>query len=225
MLRVELDGWTAVFTGCAEGDLRVSDRGADREPLVAVQARMCASLGVGGIVVPAQVHGGTVVAVDAPRSGYRVGGGEGDGVATTLRGVAVGVHVADCLPIAVGGAQGVAMLHGGWRGLCAGIVGEGVAALRRLGVGGELVALIGPGVGGCCYETGEEVRARFAGHGAERGRLLDLKAVATAQLRAAGVTEVRDVGLCTMCSPPGILFSHRRDGADTGRQGGFAWID
>jgi hypothetical protein len=225
MLRVEFDGWTAVFTGRAEGDLRVSARRADREPLGDVQTRMLESLRVGGVAVPAQVHGADVVAIDARLSGYRVGVGEGDGVATAVHGMAVGVHVADCLPIGIGGADAVAMLHGGWRGLAAGIVGEGIAVLRRLGARGELAAVIGPGVGGCCYETGEEVRARFAAHGADRGRLLDLKAVAAAQLLAAGVTDVRDVGLCTMCSPVGILYSHRRDGADTGRQGGFAWID
>jgi polyphenol oxidase len=226
MLRVELDGWTAVFTGRAEGNLRVSARGPDREPLNAVQTRMLESLGIGGgVVVPAQVHGADVITAEERLPGYRVGAGEGDGVATAFRGMAVGVHVADCLPIGIGGADGVAMLHGGWRGLHAGIVGEGVRVLRELGVRGEVAAVIGPGVGACCYETGDDVRARFASYAAQRGRLLDLKAIATAQLREAGVAEVRDVGLCTICSPAGMFFSHRRDGADTGRQGGFAWID
>ena len=85
--------------------------------------------------------------------------------------------------------------------------------------------MIGPGVGGCCYETGDEVRQAFAAYGAGRGRLLDLKAVAAAQLREAGVAVVHDVGLCTICAPAGQLFSHRRDGPATGRQGGFAWLN
>jgi copper oxidase (laccase) domain-containing protein len=136
----------------------------------------------------------------------------------------VGVHVADCLPIALAGDGGVAMLHGGWRGLAAGVVDEGVAALRAAGVAGPLEAVIGPGAGGCCYETGPEVHAVFARYSASDGRLLDLKAVATAQLHAAGVETVDDVGLCTLCAPEGLLFSHRRDGPDTGRQGGFAWL-
>ncbi len=59
---------------------------------------------------------------------------------------------------------------------------------------------------------------------ASAGRLLDLKAVAAAQLREAGVELVEDVGLCTMCSAPERLYSHRRDGALCGRQGGFAWL-
>ena len=85
--------------------------------------------------------------------------------------------------------------------------------------------MIGPGAGGCCYETGDEVRERFARYDASRGRLLDLKAVAAAQLREAGVARRRRTSaLCTICAPPDRFFSHRRDGAATGRQGGFAWL-
>jgi copper oxidase (laccase) domain-containing protein len=88
------------------------------------------------------------------------------------------------------------------------------------------VAAIGPGAGGCCYEVGEEVHHRFAAydHGAHRGSNLDLKAIARAQLTAAGVSRVDDVGLCTICSPPGLFFSHRRDRGMTGRQAGVAWL-
>ena len=99
-----------------------------------------------------------------------------------------------------------------------------VDELRALGVEGDLEAVIGPGAGGCCYETGDEVRELFAAHGVSRARLLDLKAVAAEQLREAGVAAVRDVDLCTICAPRGRFFSHRRDGAATGRQGGFAWL-
>ena len=223
MLRVAFDRWTAAFTERPDGDLRVSAR-APGEALERVQTRVLAALGVGGVAVARQAHGTAVVAVHTALEGYAVGVGDGDGVVTDLPGVAVGVHVADCLPIAIGGDGGVAMLHAGWRGLADGIVGEGVRALRALGVDGDLEAAIGPGVGGCCYETGDEVRERFTARGASSGRLLDLKAVAAAELREAGVTTIHDVGVCTMCSAPGRLFSHRRDGARTGRQAGFAWL-
>jgi len=223
MLRVELAGWTAAFSECADGDLRVSARSAQAEPLADVQRRVLAALGVAGAAVARQVHGSTVIALAQAPRGYRVGVGEGDGVATALPGVAVAVHVADCLPIAVGGAAAVAMLHGGWRGLAGGIVGEGVRALRELGAAGPLAAVIGPGAGGCCYETGDEVRARFAGHAAAHGRLLDLKAIAAAQLHEAGVASVADVGVCTICAAAGTVWSHRREGPATGRQGGYAW--
>jgi hypothetical protein len=223
-LRVEFDAWRVVFTERGDGDLRVSSRG-EGEPLELVQRRVVELLGVAGVAVPRQVHGAEVVVVDQPAAGYAVGVGEGDGVATGVRGVAAAVHVADCLPVAIGGEGAVAMLHGGWRGLAGGIVAAGVGALRALGADGALAAVIGPGVGGCCYETGDEVRQAFAGYGAGRGRLLDLKAVAAAQLREGGVAVVHDVGLCTICAPAGRLFSHRRDGPATGRQGGFAWLN
>jgi YfiH family protein len=222
-LRAGFAAWSVVFTERGDGDLRVSSR-AEGEPIELVQARILELLGVGAVVVARQVHGAEVVVVDEAAPGYATGVAEADAVATATRDVAVGVHVADCLPIAVGGAGGVAMLHGGWRGLAGGVVAEAVRALRALGARGELEALIGPGAGGCCYETGDEVRELFRRYRASQGRLLDLKAVAGAQLREAGVTSVRDLGICTICSERARLFSHRRDGPDTGRQGGFAWL-
>jgi polyphenol oxidase len=151
---------------------------------------------------------------------------EADGQATRLPGVAPMVMTADCLPIAVAGDGAVAMLHAGWRGLVGGIVAEGVRAVRELGAEGPLEAAIGPGAGGCCYEVGEEVQARFAGYGAgvRSGRNLDLKAVAREDLERAGVDAVHDVGLCTICSEESLFFSHRRDHGITGRQAGVAWL-
>lgn len=184
-----------------------------------------------------QVHGTTVARVTrAPDPRARAPGGgldrqataippDADGVdgqATALSDLAAVVLVADCLPVAVAGEGAVAMLHAGWRGLADGILGEGVAALRELGVRGELSAAIGPGAGGCCYETGDQVRARFAPARTD-GRRLDLKGVARDQLGAAGVAAVHDVELCTLCADEGLLFSHRRDGGRTGRQAGIAW--
>ena len=224
MLRVSFDAWEAAFSERADGDLRVSARSEHAEPLEEVQRRILAALGVSGAVVARQVHGAEILTLAQPPGRYCVGPAQADGVATALPGLAAAVHVADCVPIAVGGAGAVAMLHCGWRGLDSGIVSAGVARLRGLGVGGPLAAAIGPGVGGCCYETGEEVRERFAVYGASVGRLLDLKAVATSQLHAAGVGLVEDVGVCTMCSSAERLYSHRRDGPSCGRQGGFAWL-
>jgi YfiH family protein len=169
-----------------------------------------------------QVHGARVRRAAEPPSARRPVSEE-DGQATALPGAAALVFVADCLPVVLAGEGGVAALHCGWRGLAAGIVAEGVAALRELGVSGPLTAALGPGAGGCCYEVGEEVHAAFDAYGARRGaRNLDLKAVARAQLAGAGVEEVHDVGLCTMCEPE-LFFSHRRDEGVTGRQAGVAW--
>jgi YfiH family protein len=148
-----------------------------------------------------------------------------DGQATSLPGVAPVVLVADCLPIALAAPGAVAMVHGGWRGLAAGIVEEGVRALRELDGEGPVTAAIGPGAGRCCYEVGEEVHAVFAHHGPQvrEGRALDLKLIARRALERAGVEVVRDVGICTMCADPTLFFSHRRDGGVTGRQAGVVW--
>jgi YfiH family protein len=149
---------------------------------------------------------------------------EADGQATALPGVAPMVLVADCLPIAVAGEGAVALLHAGWRGLAAGIVEEGVQAVRELGAREPLAAAIGPGAGACCYEVGAEVHAAFAGEGADarRGRNLDMKSIARRQLERAGVDTVHDADLCTICGDE--FFSHRRDRGVTGRQAGIAWL-
>jgi YfiH family protein len=221
MLSHEFSCWAVAFSDRDDGDLRVSARTA-AEPVEEVQARVLELLGVPGVVVAHQVHGSDVVVAREQVRGYVVGLAQADAVATSRSGVATAVHVADCVPVAVGGEGAVAMLHCGWRGLAGGIVAAGVDALRGLVADGELEAAIGPGAGGCCYETGDEVRELFAAYGAAAGRLLDLKAVAAAQLREAGVAVVVDVDRCTICDES--YFSHRRDGPDTGRQGGFAWL-
>ena len=150
---------------------------------------------------------------------------EEDGQATALGDAAALVFVADCLPVLLVAEGAVAALHGGWRGLAGGIVGEGVAALRELGIGGPIAAAVGPGARGCCYEVGQEVHAVFADvPGARFGaRNLDLPTVAARRLDEAGVDAVHDTGLCTLCADGGLFFSHRRDAGVTGRQAGVAW--
>ena len=167
-----------------------------------------------------QVHGAAVFRLFDPPSDELLG--ESDGQVTDLEGVAPIVLTADCLPIALARPGRVGMIHAGWRGLAKGIVTSGV---RVFGEEPPLTAAIGPGAGPCCYETGEEVHAEFAdlGPSVRHGRNLDLKAIAAARLHAAGVEEVHDVGLCTICGDPALFFSHRRDGGVTGRQAGVAW--
>ena len=151
---------------------------------------------------------------------------ECDGQATALPGVAPMVMTADCLPVAVAGAGAVAMLHAGWRGLAGGILAEGVDAVRELGAEGALRRRSGPG----------PVRAatRSARRSTPRSppRTWTSGAVATwtsrrsraRSSRRAGVDVVHDVGLCTICCDPTLLFSHRRDRGITGRQAGVAWL-
>ena len=151
-----------------------------------------------------QVHAAAVRRVrELPARGEPLA--EADGQATALDGVAAAVLTADCLPVALVAAEGVAMIHAGWRGLAAGVIEEGVRALRELGAQGDVRAAIGPGAGVCCYETGPEVHAAFAEHGprARRGDNADLKLVARLRLERAGVGEVHDAGICTICAPRG----------------------
>jgi polyphenol oxidase len=143
---------------------------------------------------------------------------EADGHATAEPGLAPLVFVADCLPVALAGDGGVAMIHCGWRGLAAGIVERGVAEVSAT------AAAIGPGIGPCCYEVGPEVLDEFEslGPGIAAGRRLDLREVARRLLGRAGVTSVDATDLCTSCNPD-LFFSHRRDGGRTGRQAGMVW--
>jgi YfiH family protein len=142
----------------------------------------------------------------------------GDGQTTTLRGLALLIMVADCLPIALVSPSRVSMLHCGWRPLAGGIVEEAIAGFDELPR-----AVIGPGIGQCHYEVGHEVLVEFADlDGVADGRMLDLKKVAAAKLRAAGVEDVQTVDRCTYCEED-EFFSHRRDKGVTGRQCGMVW--
>jgi YfiH family protein len=169
------------------------------------------------VVQGRQVHGSRVERRATADSALN----EADGQATAVRGLAPLVLTADCLPIALVADGAVAMVHAGWRGLADGVLEDGVEAVQELARECEIQAAIGPGAGGCCYEVGPEVHTAF-GQDARQGPI-DLKAIATARLAAAGVDQIHDVGICTMCSDPQLFFSHRRDGGLTGRQAGIAW--
>jgi YfiH family protein len=240
-LRDDLPGGAHVlFTTREEGNMS-SVRGARAAQGHLTRERLRRGIAVDGLARGRQVHGGTVawsLGHDSPapfspdRSPEGAHGADGadgagaarpldeaDGQVTPLRGLGVMVLTADCLPVAVATPGAVAMLHAGWRGLAAGILEEGVLALRELAGEQPMQAVIGPGAGPCCYEVGEEVH-RELGAEARRGPI-DLAAIAERRLRAAGVEEVRSVGLCTICDAR--FFSHRREGDRAGRQAGVAW--
>jgi YfiH family protein len=215
-IAVELPGARALFTTATAGNLGLLT-GDPKVP--ANRDALAERLGV-GLAWRKQVHGKLVSAVDAPTDPGSPWI-EGDGVVTDSRGVAPLVLAADCLPIVITDGRRVAAVHAGWPGLAAGVIAQGVEAL---GAQGLVSAAIGPGAGPCCYEVGDELRERFADYEAEAGRNLDLKKIARAQLEHAGVSEIHDVGICTICAAPGELFSHRRDHGDTGRQAGIGWL-
>ena len=172
-----------------------------------------------------QIHGANVTLTGGEQSPLPFSS-PSDGQATNRRDVLCAVRTADCLPVLLGADDAVAALHAGWRGLDAGIVAAGVETLSSVG-SGQLVAVIGPGARGCCYQVSEEMLVTFAAYpSALRGqRELDLAAVASEQLRASGVTTIYDCGICTICSSVDAFFSHRRDGGDSGRMLGAAWLN
>jgi polyphenol oxidase len=184
--------------------------------------RLCEAAGAdpARLAMNRQVHAATVNRAVAGERGR-----EGDGLWSDERGVPMLKVTADCLPIALARLNGkkpaLTLLHAGRLGLLHGIVEAGVETL-----GGKLAAVIGPGIGPCCYEVGEDIadayRARF-GADALRGRNLDLWAVAERVLRAEGVESVERLDLCTACDPV-RFFSHRRDGPVTGRQGVIGYV-
>jgi YfiH family protein len=183
--------------------------------------RLCAEIGADPdrVAMNRQVHGATV---NQATPGQR--DTPGDGLWTDETDLPLLKLTADCLPIVLArtkGQPGLALLHAGRIGLLEGIAAAGVAAL-----GGSTSAVIGPGIGPCCYEVGDEIlaayRARF-GTTVLRGRNLDLAAAAVLALREAGVTEIERIDLCTSCNGEDF-FSHRRDGGVTGRQGVIGYI-
>lgn len=235
---IDLPGARAMFTtrrgGVSDGPYASLNLGlmTDDDPeAIRENRRAVTALAGSPVGFVHQVHGTTLLATTAADTEQRSTAGLGelpqaDGQLTTEPGCGLAALTADCLPVAVAGAGGVAMLHAGWRGLAAGILERGVERLRALGVGGRLSAAVGPGAGPCCYEVGAEVHAAFAEEPARvhRGANLDLPAIAARRLLQAGVAEVHEIGLCTICSDRELFFSHRRDAGVTGRQAGVAWL-
>ena len=161
--------------------------------------------------------------------------GEGDALVAAQPGLALSVATADCVPVLLAGGPGLAAIHAGWRGILAGVVPAAVAALPGVEPGG-VVAWVGPAIGLCCYEVGEEVAAAVAAASAPTvvvrpdpgppgrpGRPhLDLTAAVVVQLAAAGVEEIHRFAECTRCAVA-RLWSFRRDGERAGRNLAFIW--
>jgi purine-nucleoside/S-methyl-5'-thioadenosine phosphorylase / adenosine deaminase len=233
-LEAELPGARAAFStrigGVSESPYEALNiailTGDERERVRENRRRLAAALvrPAEGVVMGRQVHGTELrrhdgqqepqVYAEVVRSPDEV-----DAHATSNPDLTPLVMVADCLPVALVGPGGVAMAHCGWRGLAGGILSEVAGAVEAE------AAAVGPGIGPCCYEVGEEVLSRFGElEGVATGRMLDPTAVATSLLDRAGVASVESSGLCTSCNAE-LFYSHRRDGEHTGRQAGLVWLN
>ena len=196
------------------------------------RGRVLAGLNIPPFATPYQVHGAKVVKVGAKRAGAGFVDPEtriprADALYTKSAGIPLAVLTADCLPIVLAAAEenAVAVVHAGWRGLAAGMLAE---AVGTFGDPRDVRAVIGPAIGPCHYEVGEDVALAVAsgsGAGAVTKRrggslYLDLPGTARATMKDLGVGKIEDAGLCTACERK-RFFSHRRDGS-TGRQAAVA---
>jgi polyphenol oxidase len=180
-------------------------------PMVQInRARFVAAIGAVGwpIIKLKQVHSGIVVDIDdTSAAGDAV---EGDSAVTKLAGVILGVQTADCVPILIAHRQGQA------------------ATVRRLHEkfnlqAQDLIAVIGPHIGACCYEVGEDVAASIDDPAAIIRKPewpkphLDLAAANRRQLLRAGIPEAQleTSSLCTRCRAD-LFHSYRRDGKRMG---------
>lgn len=218
-------GVSVVFTGCGGGvsrgrfaTLNLGGRvGDDPAAVEQNRRRSAAALGVlpEALVFIRQVHGAS--GREVPHRG--AGRGEalvGDFLVGRAPGVAPVIVTADCVPVVLQGARGIAVVHAGWRGIVGGVV---EAALETLDDAQR--AWMGPSIRGCCYEVGPEVAEAFSDRDlpvAGDGRVDPADAVLTI-LERAGIEEVAFSGVCTHDDPG--YFSARRDGR-TGRQGALA---
>jgi YfiH family protein len=160
-----------------------------------------------------QVHGARAVLAG------EASGAEADALVARAGGsVAVGVRVADCVPVLIAdvASGSVAAIHAGWRGVAGGVLRAGAGALG----GEDRVAAIGPCIGACCFEVGREVAEKVGFVVREEGgkAFVDLRAAVRSQLRALGLDDARieDVAGCTRHEPE-RFHSFRRDGANSGR--------
>jgi purine-nucleoside/S-methyl-5'-thioadenosine phosphorylase / adenosine deaminase len=154
--------------------------------------------------------------------------GEGDALFGEDADLALSVVTADCVPVLLAGPEGrLAAVHAGWRGLVAGVI---PAAMKAAGGGEGWTAWIGPAIGPCCYEVGEEVAEQVAAAGGPEVVVpgpagkphLDLIAAARHQLAALGVGEVHHVAACTKHETE-RLYSYRREGKGVGRNLAIIW--
>lgn len=168
-----------------------------------------------------QIHSATCQIAD--QAGHA---GEGDALLTRAPGITVSVRTADCFPILLADPvhRAVAAVHAGWRGTAAGVAAATLHKMREsFGTHPhDVFVAIGPGIGACCYEVGEEVARRF---GMETAGRLDLAAHNLRQLIEAGIpqSQIETLGACTFCRAE-RFHSWRRDGARAGRMISYAGI-
>ena len=208
-------GFTTRIGGISEGvfsSLNISPTRGDPAD-TALNRRLAAeAIGVSdSFCFTRQVHRTRVRYADGPNQ--YLGAEECDGLWTDKRGLTLVSVYADCVPILLYGRGRIAAVHAGWRGTAAGILKN---AVRELGVDpSEMIAAIGPCIGGCCFMVHEDVASafdeRYPRPMPDGRRSIDLKAVNADTLADMGVREIHICPECTCCDGA-KYYSHRRDG-------------
>jgi YfiH family protein len=179
-----------------------------------------------------QVHGATVLDLDAPGLPADENARQADAAFTRRANVVCAIMTADCLPVLLcdEAASVVCAVHAGWRSLAGGVLENAVAALNVDSV--RLMAWLGPAISPAAFEVGDEVRAIFLADDADAAGAFTLAATpqkwqadiyALARLRLArlGITRISGGNLCTL-NDPARFFSYRRD-QTTGRMASLIW--
>ena len=172
--------------------------------------------------LPRQAHSNRIHVVNSVESNAERP--EADGMISAEQGLLLGVRTADCLALLFVDRRrrAVAAVHAGWRGTVQKIAARAVERMQEQfgSVPTEIEVAIGPGIGKCCFEVGDEVAEQFdqaVVSGEERPHI-DLDAANRRQLSEAGVRgdKIWSSNLCTRCGAE-QFFSHRRDGDSAGR--------
>lgn len=168
-----------------------------------------------------QIHSADALHVTAPWP--RTAPPRADAMATTMRGVALGVLAADCAPILLSDAKAgvIGCAHSGWKGAIGGVAESVVALMERLGASRSRInAVVGPCISQASYEVGSEFEARFSQEDPANKRYFvpsprpghwqfDLPGYVTARLKAAGIGAVEALNVCTY-EHNDAYFSYRR---------------
>lgn len=186
--------------------------------------------GLSGIATLDQIHSSEVFVI---KDRFKELEQKGDALILDLKGMGAGVFTADCVPILLvdKSASVAAAIHAGWRGTLSQIAKATLIKIEKsFGIApSRICAAVGPSIGECCYEVGEDVASLFTDKSSDWERYLfrkgnskyalDLKEANRRTLEREGVEDIEVIGICTKCSRE--FHSYRRDGKKVGSQLNF----